>query len=50
MTDDFLLCVFVALQAAAAAAVGGVGLGVMPLTSFALGIDPGFLNLAGEPL
>jgi hypothetical protein len=35
------------VQAAAAASVAGVGLGVMPLTSLALGIDPGFLSLAG---
>lgn len=35
------------LQAAAAAGVAGVGLGVMPLTSLALGIDPGFISLAG---
>lgn len=37
-----------AVQAAAAAAVTGVGLGVMPLTSLALGIDPGFLSMTGE--
>jgi hypothetical protein len=34
-------------QAAAAAAVATVGLGVMPLTSFALGVDPGFIGVAG---
>jgi hypothetical protein len=41
-------CVAVLLQAAAAASVAGVGLGVMPLSSMALGIDPGFINFAGE--
>lgn len=40
-------CVCVCAQAAAAASVAGVGLGIMPLTSLALGIDPGFLSLAG---
>jgi hypothetical protein len=34
-------------QAAAAAAVATVGLGVMPRTSFALGVDPGFIGVAG---
>ncbi|WIA41921.1 hypothetical protein OEZ86_009235 [Tetradesmus obliquus] len=34
-------------QAAAAAAVGSLGLGVMPLTSLALGLDPGLAALAG---
>lgn len=35
------------MQAAAAAAVTGVGLGAVPLTTYALGIDPGLANLAG---
>lgn len=34
-------------QAAAAAAVGSPGLGVMLLTSLALGLDPGLAALAG---
>jgi hypothetical protein len=42
-----LVCLCMCAQAAAAASVAGLGLGVMPLTSLALGIDPGFLSLAG---
>lgn len=35
------------MQAAAAAAVTGVGLGAMPLSSYALGFDPSMMSMGG---